>query len=212
MQEVKYHLMPKQDGHICIVSNILPSMKKDRVYNVVIIICESTTKVSTAYCAFPAGLAWCCNQITATLYCLEDYIHQSLYKYEEKGCTDRLQAWNRPRRKNVNTRQTDEVRLSKHAFGVVKRPNLHSVSDWDCHPVSRRIIDPNKSRVLRDQLDIIGQYQIHAANAAFDSATSDSEKKKAYQRKCMIKKYGTSCFLQLLDGEAAPAGWRGCTC
>ena len=90
VQEVKYHLMPKQDDHICIVSKVLPSMKKDRVYNVVIIICESTTKVSTAYCACPAGLAGCCNHITATLYCLEDYIHQRLYEDEEKGCTDRL--------------------------------------------------------------------------------------------------------------------------
>ena len=82
---------------------------------------------------------------------------------------------------------------------------MHSVNDWDCRPVSRRIIDPNKSRILRERLDIIRQYQIHAANAAFDSATNDSEKKKAYQRKYMMEKYGTSCFLQLLDGEAAPA-------
>ena len=49
------------------------------------------------------------------------------------------------------------------------------------------------------------QYQIHAANAAFNSATSDLEKKKAYQRKCVIKKYTISCFLQLLDGESATA-------
>ena len=205
VQDVKYHSMPKQKDHICIVSKVLPSMKKDRVYNVVIVICESTTKVSTAYCACPAGLAGCCNHITATLYCLEDYIHQHLYEDEEKGCTDRLQAWNRPRRKNVNARPTDEVRLSKHEYGVVKRPKLHSVNDWDCRPVSRRIIDPNKSRILRERLDIIGQYQVHTANAAFDSASNDSEKKKAYQKKCTIEKYGTSCFLQLLDGEAAPA-------
>lgn len=175
------------------------------MYNVVIVICESTTKVSTAYCACPAGLAGCCNHITTTLYCLENYIHQHLYEDEEKGCTDRLQVWNRPRRSNVNARPTDEVRLSKHEFGVAKRPKLHSVNDWDCRPVFRRIVDPNKSRVLREWLDIIGQYKVNAANAAYDSATNDSEKKKAYQRKCMIKKYGTSCFLQLLDGEAAPA-------
>ena len=168
-------------------------MKKDRVYNIVIVVCESTAKVSTAYCACPAGFAGCCNHITATLYCLEDYIHQHSYEDEEKGCTDRLQAWNHPRRKNVNAHQTNEVRLSKHAFGVAKRPKLHSVNDWDCRPVSKRIADPNKSRILKERLDIIRQYQIHAANTAFDSATSDSKKKKAYQRKCMIRKYGTSC-------------------
>lgn len=41
VQEVKYHSMPKQNDHICVVSKVLPSMKKDRVYNVVIVICES---------------------------------------------------------------------------------------------------------------------------------------------------------------------------
>lgn len=84
VQQVKYHSMPKQKDHICIVANVLPSMKKDRIYEVVIVICESTVKVSTAYCACPAGLAGCCNHIMATLYCLEDYIHQRLYEDEEK--------------------------------------------------------------------------------------------------------------------------------
>ena len=48
-----FKVMPKQNGHICIVPKVLPSMKKDRVHNVIIIICKSTTKVSTANCACP---------------------------------------------------------------------------------------------------------------------------------------------------------------
>ena len=181
-------------------------MRKDRVYSVMIIICESTVKVSTAYCGCPAGLAGCCNHITATLYCLEHYIHERLYEDEEKGCTDRLQVWNHPRKRNVDARPTDEVKLSKQVYGVEKRPKLHSVNEWDCRPVSRRIINPNKPRMLRERLlNIIEQCKAITANVALLSATTESEKKKANQQKCMIEKYGTSCFLQLLDDEPAPA-------
>ena len=68
VQKVKHHPMPKQNDHICITANVLPLMKKHRMYKVVIIICETTVKVSTAYCSCPAGLAGCCNHISPTLY------------------------------------------------------------------------------------------------------------------------------------------------
>ena len=194
--------MPQQHDHICIASKVLPSMRKDRVYSVIIIICESTIKVSAAYCGCPAGLAGCCNHITATLYCLEHYIHECLYEDEEMGCTDRLQVWNHPRKRNVDARPTDE---NKQVYGVEKRSKLHSVNEWDHRPVSRRIINPNKPRMLRERLNIIEQYKASIANVDLLSATTESEKKKANQHKCMIEKYGTSCFLQLLDDEPAPA-------
>jgi len=34
------------------------------------------------------------------LYCLEDYMHQGLQGKERKGCTERLQNWNPPKRTN----------------------------------------------------------------------------------------------------------------
>ena len=82
--------MPKPSDHICITANVLPSMKKKQMYRAVIVICEITAKVSAAYCSCPAGLAGCCNHISATLYCLEDYISQRLYEDEERGCTEKL--------------------------------------------------------------------------------------------------------------------------
>ena len=65
-------------------------------------------------------------------------------------------------------------------------------------------MDPNKVRLLRQRLFVIEQYKTSAANAALLSATTDSEKRKSTEEKCMIEKYGTSCFLQLLDDEPAP--------
>ena len=38
VQQVKYHPMPLQNDHICITAKVLPSMKKNRMYKVVIVI------------------------------------------------------------------------------------------------------------------------------------------------------------------------------
>ena len=40
--------------HICIIANVLSSMKKNQMYRVVIVICETLIKVSSAYCLCPA--------------------------------------------------------------------------------------------------------------------------------------------------------------
>ena len=204
VQEIKYHPMPRLYDYVSISSKVLPSMRKDRIYNVIIIICNSTAEVSVAYCGCPAGLSGCCNHVMATLYCLEHYFHEGLFEDDKKGCTERLQMWNHPRKRNVDARPTDEVKMQKEVYGVEKRPKLQSINAWDCRPISRRIVDPNKVRLLRQRLFVIEQYKTSAANAALLSAATDSEKRKATEEKCMIEKYGTSCFIQLLDDELAP--------
>ena len=45
-----------------------------------------------------ARLSGYCNYITATVYCLEDYVHLGL-REEEK--LKKLQTWNQPRKRNV---------------------------------------------------------------------------------------------------------------
>ena len=105
--------MPHLRDFICITAKVLPSMRKDRVYAVTIVIQESNCSVSTAYCTCTAGLSGCCNHVTGTLYCLEDYIHQGLQDDERKGCTERLQKWNQPRKQDPDARPTDEITLTK---------------------------------------------------------------------------------------------------
>ena len=89
--------MPNLKDFISVTAKILPSMRKDRMYTVKIVICESTNSVATAYYTYIAGR---CNHVTGTLYCLEDYMHQGLQGKERKGCTERLQNWNPPKRTN----------------------------------------------------------------------------------------------------------------
>ena len=38
------------------------------------------------------------------------------------------------------------ISLTKEQYGLQKRYKIHHVNKWDCRPLSRRIIDPNKVR------------------------------------------------------------------
>ena len=194
VQDIRYHPMPRVPGYICVAATVLPSMRKDRIYHVVIVINECTARAITACCACPAGLSGCCNHVTATLYCLEDYIHSGLQEDEQKGCTDRLQVWNRPRKRNVEARPTDDVNLTKEQYGSQKRFKIHHVNKWDCRPLSRRIIDPNKVRRLKEQLFAIEESKIASINNAVHEAITPAEKKRAIQAKSLLTKYGSSCF------------------
>ena len=93
VQQIKYHPLPNVAEHSCITSVVLPSMKKDRIYNITIFF-HPSAHVAHAYCTCPAGLSGCCNHVTATLYCLEDYVQTGLQDDDLKGCTERLQTWN----------------------------------------------------------------------------------------------------------------------
>ena len=106
VQDVQYHPFPQKPGYVCVKSKVLPSMRKDRVYTIVIVLHNSSAHIASAHCTCPAGLSGCCNHVTATLYCLEDYTYSGLYEDDLKGCTDRLQKWNQPRKRNVEPRPT----------------------------------------------------------------------------------------------------------
>lgn len=180
-------------------------MREDWVYKVFILMHQSSAKIFKAYCSCPAGLSGCCNHVTATLYCLEDYIHCGLQDDEWKGCTERLQTWNQPSSKSSGARPIDEVILAKAEYGVEKRARDKKINQWDCRPLSRRIVDPNKSRMLRAVLSKIAIDKLAAASKAVDSAETEAEKKRANYDRAILKKYGPSCIVQLLDDEQAPS-------
>ena len=118
--------------------------------------------------------------------------------------SDRLQTWNQPRKRNLDARSTDDVKLVKREYGMEKRVKIHRVNEWDCRPVCQRIVDPNKARTLRDGLSAIQQKRLTAADVAESSAQTIAEKRKATQTRSMLKKYGASCFVQLLDDKTPP--------
>jgi len=203
VQHIKYHPLPNVAEHICISAVVLPSMRKDHVYNVTIFVHQSA-RVSHACCSCPAGLSGCCNHVTATLYCLEDYVHSGLPDDELKGCTERLQTWNIPRHLGADPRPTDDIQLTKKQYGVEKRLKKHRVNEWDYRPLNRRLVDPNTARRLREALLNMEKIKMTSANNAVSAAQTSSQKRKAIQSKLLLERYGTSCYLQLLDDEPAP--------
>ena len=203
VQAIKFHPWSSLPDVICVTCTVLPSMRKDRVYSVTIAIKESTCRVVTAYCTCPAGLSGC-NHITSTLYCLEDFVRRGLREEERMGCTEKLQKWNQPRKRNVEPRPTDDVVLTKAEYGKEKRSKAVHVNKWDCRPDTRRIVDPNKARRLRESLSEIEQKKLDSADFAICTATTVKARKQALEMKSMISSYGTSCFLQILDEEPAP--------
>ena len=48
VQNIKYHPMPEIPNHVCVTATVLPSMRKDRIYSVTILIHESTAHVVKA--------------------------------------------------------------------------------------------------------------------------------------------------------------------
>ena len=68
---------------------------------------------------------------------------------------------------------------------------------------NRRIVDPNMARNLKEALLIAEQVKIAKASNAVFTAQSSSQKRKANQSKLLLEKYGSSCYLQLLDDEPA---------
>jgi len=51
----------------------------------------------------------------------------------------------------------------------------------------------------------IAKQKLTAASKAVDSANTEAEKKKANRERSILKKYGPSCFVQLLDDEPTPS-------
>jgi len=204
VQCIKYHPWNSQQDVACVKTSVLPSMRKDCIYHVTLIIRESKARVITAYCTCPAGLSGCCNHITASLYCLEDYVRLGLREEELKGCTEKLQRWNHPQKRNVEPRPTGEVSMCREEYGKIKHRRSQHINKWDCRPDTRRIVDPNKARKLRESLAMIKKKRMSRAELNVFTASSDIERKKAHEKKCMLTSYGTSCFLPILDEEASP--------
>lgn len=64
VQNVRFHPMTSQPNYICIGANVLPSMKKGKMYRVWIVLSQQTAHVEKAFCICPAGLSGCCNHCT----------------------------------------------------------------------------------------------------------------------------------------------------
>ena len=204
MHSIMFHPLPLQPNYVLVHAKVFPSLKKTSVHHVFVVLKESAARVAVAYCACPAGVSGCCNHVTALLYTLEDYVRRGLREDEKQGCTERLMLWNRPRKKYIDARPTDEVHLEKKSYGVHKRQKVRHINKWDCRSVSSRQLHPKRPLRLWQQLFEVQRSKLRNAEKDVASAETGKQHKAASRKRALLKRYGSSFFIQLLDNEPCP--------
>ena len=166
-------------------------MRKDRIYRVRL--CAAvpanerlTTDVHAAHCICPAGLAGSRNHIAALLYALEDFVKSGLREEAAEVCTEKLNAWNRPRARKVKPREMSKVFLwkefSKQGSKRLKIEKPHH--------------DP---RPMCDRLVVVEEVQGFVRNLS--QAHIELEKINPTQ----VKQYDSSSWLKLLQPTPSPS-------
>ena len=205
---IEHHHFPLSPEHSCVRAKVLPSMRKDRVYDVMVVFHDASARVILAFCVCPAGLSGCCNHVTATLYCMEDLVKRGLREEAASGRTEKLRTWNQPRQRKINPRPTEQVVIEMKQYGVKKRKKLQHIHRWDCRPVDQRITNPNKVRQYRQRLQSMLEGKLQELDETLmdviDEEKKSSSTKKAAQQRSELRRYGSSCFLHLLDEESCP--------
>ena len=97
-----------------------PEMQKDRIYNLLMSIDQSSCDIAAASCDCPAGKgpSASCKHVGALCYALVEFCASGKIR-EFLTCTDRLQQWNKPRPKKIDPIPVAE--FSKRKVDIVKK-------------------------------------------------------------------------------------------
>ena len=119
----------KEHNKHYVLSKVLPSMKKGKVYTVKIIL-SSNANITTAFCCCPAGVDGRCNHLAATMFSLEDKTSmdncmaaaEAISKTPENiPCTSKPCTWNVPAgKRKLEPQPIQSVKFCKHEYGKVK--------------------------------------------------------------------------------------------
>jgi hypothetical protein len=121
-----------EDANMChIKCECLPEMKKNLKYK----ICISMTKsgegageITFAMCnPCPAGKGpfASCKHVAAVCYALEEFVRTGSNNRDYQTCTSRLQTWNQPRKRKLDSSSVYEIDFSKKVYGKdSKKPRV----------------------------------------------------------------------------------------
>ena len=92
----------------------LPEMKKNMTYNLRIAITLKSGDITYAVCGRAAGMGPCgsCKHIGAFCYALEEFCRLASLR-DNEACISKLQEWNRPRKRNLDTCACEEVTYTR---------------------------------------------------------------------------------------------------
>ena len=151
----------KEGGKFFIKRQVLPSMKKGKVYTVKAVL-HPSGDIAKAVCGCPAGVDGRCNHLAATLFAIEDQWDnvasvtggisqpQNSIPYTSQPC-----QWNLPSKRKLNPEPIQSLKFAKHEYGKEKK------------------------RSSRDQIDVRAPHQRNI---------SDSELKLFYEEVKLVEK------------------------
>ena len=130
----------------------IPEMRKDRVYKVIMTLDCKTYDIITATCGCPAGKGTTasCKHVGALCYALVEFCTSGKMP-DFLTCTDKLQAWNRPKPKKVNPIPVTD--FSKRKMEITKKhEKKQSITEYDPRPPSMQVDNPSLLENLRISL------------------------------------------------------------
>lgn len=133
-------------------ANCLPEMKKDRIYKLSLVLNKDSFDITYAHCGCPAGKGpmGSCKHIAALCYGVAEFCNlKGIPEYQT--CTDRLQAWNQPRKKKVDPIPVDELGNRRRELLQMSATSTSSVM-FDPRPMEYRTRDDDATENLRCDL------------------------------------------------------------
>ena len=132
-------------------------MKKNLKYKVKLSVCnngEHESEIRFVSCACPAGKGphGSCKHIAALCYALEEFVRLECTR-EFETCTSRLQTWNQPRKRKLDSQSVYEIDFSKKIYRREERNNAKPLNDPrrpsernnDSEKVNRELLDKIKT-------------------------------------------------------------------
>lgn len=105
------------DNNVYLSGVCLAQMRKDREYKIQMVLSPSAD-VLFALCGCPAdkGPTGSCKHIAAFCYTLEEFVRLGFTR-PSLSCTSRLQTWNQPRQKKLDSKNIYEISFERAEYG-----------------------------------------------------------------------------------------------
>lgn len=113
------------DRHCTYQGVCLPEMKKSVLYSINMVVEQEGGDIVSATCGCPAGKGphGSCKHIAAMCYALEEFSKLKSTR-EHVTCTSKLQTWNQPRKRVLDSEKASDIKFIKLVHGKTKLPEL----------------------------------------------------------------------------------------
>ena len=112
------------DNNVYLSGVCLPEMRKDREYKIQMVLSPSADVLfAEDGCPAGKGPTGSCKHIAAFWYALEEFVTLGFTR-PILSCTSRLQTWNQPRQKKLDSKNIYEISFERAEYGKVNKSHL----------------------------------------------------------------------------------------